>query len=268
MDTDAVLLVGHGTRNPLGTQQFLHLAHCVAQRIAPLPLEPAFLEIQQPDIATAISRLARQGVRRVAVVPLLLFAAGHAKQDIPHAIRQAARELELSPSLEFRQSPHLGCHPALVELSQRRFAQASVGLSPLPADQCGLILVGRGSSDAAAIGEMRQFVELRKGQPPTPPRTEVAFLDVAQPLLHNQLQAFSLSGLKRVFVQPHLLFNGELIAQLRRDVSAYQGKQNVEWIVTAALADECGTDSLATEHLLPAIVDRWKGCRATDSCCT
>src|SRR5687767_6427988 len=39
-----LLLIGHGTRSEAGTRQFLQLADHFARRIAPTPLEPAFLE--------------------------------------------------------------------------------------------------------------------------------------------------------------------------------------------------------------------------------
>src|SRR4051812_33042374 len=105
-----LLLVGHGTRSEIGTQQFLTLADSLAQRLFPLAVEPAFLEMQQPDIDAAIGRLLQRGITRLVTAPLLLFAAGHAKRDIPRQV-SAALVRRGRDHIEHVQAAHLGCHP-------------------------------------------------------------------------------------------------------------------------------------------------------------
>src|SRR3954454_17575598 len=81
-----VLLVGHGTRSATGIRQFFDIVERAAKVLAPVAVEPAFLELSQPDIDTAIGRLAMRGIERLVTLPLLLFAAEHVKQDIPHQV--------------------------------------------------------------------------------------------------------------------------------------------------------------------------------------
>src|SRR5438876_10639298 len=88
-----LLLIGHGTRSESGVRQFLEVADRVAEQAPDQIVEPAFLELAEPSIETAISRLGDRGARSFVTVPLLLFAAGHVKRDIPEAIRQAAASL-------------------------------------------------------------------------------------------------------------------------------------------------------------------------------
>ena len=52
-----LLLVGHGTRSAEGREQFLGLAESLRQRLKPLPVEPAFLELAQPTIDDAVGKL-------------------------------------------------------------------------------------------------------------------------------------------------------------------------------------------------------------------
>jgi sirohydrochlorin cobaltochelatase len=259
-----ILLVGHGTRSELGTRQYLALAASLAHRLAPLHLEPSFLELTQPDLDAAIGRLMDLGVKRLVTMPLLLFAAGHTKRDIPKQVREAL-DRRGGDDIHFVQTAHIGCHPAIVELSQRRMVNALVPRrDPGTADGRGhsrpytecLLLVGRGSRDESATAEMHEFARLRQlaGGGIT---TEIAFLAMARPLLHEQLAQVSGRGYRRVIVQPHLLFCGELLNSLKRQVSEVGGRcPNQEWIVVPPLADEPNTISQETDFLCDVIVDR------------
>src|SRR5438309_12008985 len=113
-----ILLVGHGTRSEVGTAQFLALADDLRASLRPTAVEPAFLELQQPAIDAAVEQLLAGGCQRIVTFPLLLFAAGHAKEDIPAAVASALARRGRNDVVQL-QAGHLGCHPALVELSAR-----------------------------------------------------------------------------------------------------------------------------------------------------
>ena len=84
-----LLLVGHGTRDDQGRSEFMRTAELVAQRAPHLFVEPCYLELARPAIGEGVQRLADRGAIRLTVSPLLLFRAGHAKCDIPFAVRHA-----------------------------------------------------------------------------------------------------------------------------------------------------------------------------------
>ena len=82
-------------------------------------------------------------------MPLLLFAAAHAKHDIPAAVQLAATAF---PELTTHQLPHLACHPLLLELSALRYRQSladaeKAGQKAIAASDTLLVLIGRGSLD-------------------------------------------------------------------------------------------------------------------------
>ena len=108
-----VLLVGHGTRDPRGTEQFFELAGELTKVLGRVPVRPALLEFQQPTIAQAWEALVAAGVEHIDVAPLLLFAAGHAKQDIPQAI-ETCRQSTPQVSCSFVRP--LSRHRSIVEL--------------------------------------------------------------------------------------------------------------------------------------------------------
>ena len=73
-----LLLVGHGTRDRIGLSEIGEFGAKVARRLRARPVELGFIELAEPTIGAALDRLVERGAARVCVVPLLLFAAGHA----------------------------------------------------------------------------------------------------------------------------------------------------------------------------------------------
>jgi sirohydrochlorin ferrochelatase len=128
-----------------------------------------------------------------------------------------------------------------------------------------LLLVGRGSHDDSATAEMHEFARLRQQgletaarQEPRPlVKVEVAFLAMAHPLLQKQLAKLVCQGYRRVIVQPHLLFYGELVESIERQVAEMAaGQPDTTWIVTPPLADLPGIVTRATESIQKVILDR------------
>ena len=196
---DGLLLVGHGTREEAGVAEFLAVAELVRQRTATL-VEPCFLELARPTIAEGVARLAERGARRITVVPVLLFAAGHAKRDIPLAVAETAvRFPSFLCGMPRRWNATTGC----VELSARRFREA-VGAAheaalnhAFDAAETLLVMVGRGSSDPSATAEMQRFSNLRRELTPVG-GLETCFVARQSPLL-----ADALSAGRRQRVPPH-----------------------------------------------------------------
>jgi sirohydrochlorin ferrochelatase len=88
-------------------------------------------------------------------------------------------------------------------------------------------------------------------------RTEVAFLAMARPMLHEQLAALGDSAARRVIVQPHLLFHGELVESLQQQVNqAARDFPQTDWMMTSTLADEAGIASVGCELLVRVVTDR------------
>jgi sirohydrochlorin cobaltochelatase len=257
-----LLLVGHGTRSAVGTQQYLALARSLAERLAPLAVEPAFLELQQPDIHAAVARLVSRGIHRLVTMPLLLFAAGHAKRDVPRQVTAALTRCG-QDQIEQIQAPHLGCHSAIVELSRRRMeeslfsTQAATGSrdAEIQLPSC-LLLVARGSQDDSAAAEMHDFARIRQQDMPEV-SIDVAFLAMARPLLGEKLTEIACRGYERVVVQPHFLFHGELVESIASQVADVAVQHpDQEWIVAPPLADNPDGVTSATEVIQKVILDR------------
>jgi sirohydrochlorin cobaltochelatase len=219
-DGEGVLLIGHGTRDQMGTDQFFQLGTLLAQRLEPVPVEPCLLELQTPTIGEAFARLVRRGAKRIHAAPLLLFSAGHAKTDIPNALAVCQAE---HPGVVWDQSRPLSRCPELISLSLRRLDE-TLALSNAAPTRSAFIMVGRGSHDPCAQTDMKlltQCVARRRSIA----RSATAFYAMATPKLPAVLaEVAACSDIDEVIIQPHLLFAGSIyqsimtmVSQARRD---------------------------------------------------
>jgi sirohydrochlorin cobaltochelatase len=251
-----LLLVGHGTRSSRGADEFLKLADLVGGRLPGVTVEPGFLELTEPTIHQGLSRLVKRGARHVVVVPLLLFAAGHAKRDIPAAALAAASEL--GAEVTFSHASHLGCGAKIVQLSRQRFTESLQGRPDVPAERTCLLLVGRGSHDHSATAEMHHFARHLSAHASSRLTISVAFIAMARPAISDVLPQLAKENWQRNVVQPHLLFHGELYEELGQQVqAAAAANPEQEWILTPYLAEGIGVASPAGDLLADAILERF-----------
>ena len=83
-------------------------------RAGSLPhVEPAFLELGQPDLAGAVARLVEQGVNKVVVLPYFLTLGTHLERDLPRLIQDIAFNYK---DLDISSTPPLDGHPALIQI--------------------------------------------------------------------------------------------------------------------------------------------------------
>jgi sirohydrochlorin cobaltochelatase len=240
-----VLVVGHGTADTVGEAETHAVAAAVAALLPDLPVELGFLEVIGPTIAEALARLAARGCRDVVAAPLLLFAAGHAKRDVPEAIAEGAR----AHGLRVRQADPFGCIGEIAELSRTRRREALAGLVAVPAAETVLVMIGRGSSDPGAVAQLREFAEASLTADPAgrPRRIEFGFVAAAHPRLDEALVAAgdpADAAVRRIVVQPHLLFRGHVEEQVTAAV--HRGRDmrpDLEWVQVGRL----GADPLVAK---------------------
>ena len=109
----AVCLIGHGSRDPDATQEFLALVEMFQTHDPTRIVECGFLEFAQPIDPAGARPLRRARSHHVVVLPGMLMAAGHAKNDIPSEIHEARQR---HPNVSFHYGRHLHLHPKIIEL--------------------------------------------------------------------------------------------------------------------------------------------------------
>jgi sirohydrochlorin ferrochelatase len=129
----AVVLLGHGSREPAARQYFLDLAEAVAEPSGSEIVEPAFLELCGPSFAETMATCAAHGAERVVVVPVFLHPGRHVVRDVPRLVDEARAAY---PRMEVLLAASLGDHPELRPLVTdlvRRALAASTAPTPEPA---------------------------------------------------------------------------------------------------------------------------------------
>src|ERR671916_35952 len=136
----ALLIVGHGSRDPRGAREFHELVSLLRKRTPILPIEGGFIELSRPPISECVNRLVEKGAREISAVPLMLLAAGHAKDDIPATL---VREKTSRPDLDFHYGRALGIRPELLALMDDKI---STVVREKEKEETAVLIVGRGSS--------------------------------------------------------------------------------------------------------------------------
>ena len=112
----AIVLFGHGSRDPLWRLPMETVATRLRTLAPGVPVRCAFLELEQPDLGTAVGELVAAGASDITIVPLFLGAGRHAREDLPELVRlmQAAR-----PDVRFVLQRPVGEDDRLLDLIAR-----------------------------------------------------------------------------------------------------------------------------------------------------
>jgi sirohydrochlorin cobaltochelatase len=217
----ALLIVGHGSRDPRGAQEFHELVALLRARDAGLKVEGGFIELSRPPISECVERLVGAGAREISAVPLMLLAAGHAKDDIPATL---VREKMSHPEVNFHYGRALGIRPELLELMDGRVSAV------VPEDErekTAVLVVGRGSSDPDANSDLAKIARLfYEGRPY--PMVETAFVSLAPPSVPEALERCERLGVRRVVVFSYFLFTGVLEERIREQCEAFGAESGLE----------------------------------------
>jgi sirohydrochlorin cobaltochelatase len=209
-----VMICGHGSRSQSVVDEFATLAEKLP---AYLPddwlCDYGYLEFANPVIRDGLDTLREAGCDRILAVPGMLFAAMHAKNDIPTVLNTYAAKHGVQVSY----GRELGVDPKMIAAAAGRIqdavesANAEHGDLPL-AETC-LVVIGRGASDPDANGNVAKIARmLQEGMGFG--WAEVGYSGVTFPLVEPCLQHVARLPYSRVIVFPYFLFSGILIDRI------------------------------------------------------
>ncbi len=214
---DAVVLMGHGSRDPASADEFLALTDAVAATapLSELQVEPGWLEFAGGTVRSiqeAFARCVDGGAERIAAVPLILFAAGHGSADMPAQVRLAQQRY---PSADIRMADLVGIDDGLLACQAERVHEATRALAPLPVEQSAVLLVTSGSKSREANADAFKAARLLADHVDAG-IVEVAFLRLARPFVQDAIQRCVRFGARRVVVVPLFLNTGLLARRVPR----------------------------------------------------
>ncbi len=211
MEKLGIMVCGHGSRNRLAVEEFAKVAEGLRAAMPEYPVEYGYLEFANPVIHVGLDKLREQGVTRVLAVPGMLFAAGHAKNDIPAVLNAYAAKHD---GFTIEYGKELGIDAKMMQAAGARIQQAIDGAeSEVPLHETMLVVVGRGASDPDANSNVSKVTRMLWegfgfGW------AETFYSGVTFPLVEPGLRHAAKLGFRRIVVFPYFLFTGVLVNRI------------------------------------------------------
>jgi sirohydrochlorin cobaltochelatase len=208
-----VMVCGHGSRSQAAVDEFAVLATRLRDHFPDWPVEYGYLEFANPLIRDGLDRLREAGCDRILAVPGMLFAAMHAKNDIPTVLNTYAAQ----NGLTIQYGRELAVDPKMVAAAGERVREAvdsaNTEHGEIPLAETCLVVIGRGASDPDANANVCKITRLLwEGMGFG--WAETGYSGVTFPLVEPCLERATKLGFKRVIVFPYFLFTGILIDRI------------------------------------------------------
>lgn len=258
----ALLVVGHGSRDAAAAAEFDRLVALIGALVPGTPVGAGYLELAEPHVDDAVDALVAGGATDIVAVPVVLFGAGHLKDDGPAVLGRARRR---HPHVRFRLARDLGTHPAVLAVAEDRAratgihrpaaAAASTAPESEPPDaDAAVVLVGRGSTDPDACAEMVKLARLLEDGRGLG-HVEAAFAAMSRPDVEGALERCSRLGARRIAVVPLFLFAGVLVERVGERARRWAaGHPDVEVVVGGHLGPDARLAALVAERHREAVV--------------
>ena len=206
-----VMVCGHGSRDEQAITEFESVAAGIRERLPRYDVESGFLEFATPVIRDGLDKLHARGNGLCLAVPGMLFAAGHAKNDIPSVLNTFEAQ---HPEMEIRYARELGIDDRLIRAAGDRIREAlDAAGDEVPLHETMLVVVGRGASDPDANSNVAKVMRMLWegfgfgwG--------ETAYSGVTFPLVEPALEHAARLGYRRIVVFPYFLFTGVLVKRI------------------------------------------------------
>jgi sirohydrochlorin cobaltochelatase len=243
MSGTAVLLCGHGSRDPEAIEEFERAAAALRPRLPEFDFATGYLEFARPTIRDGLALLAGRGAQRILAIPGMLFAASHVKNDLPWEMNSFIAE---NPGIDVRLGRDLGIDSKLLQAAADRIATAAD--SRIPRSETLLVVVGRGTNDPDANSNISKLARmLWEGMGLG--WAEVAFSGVAHPRVDAALMRAATLGFRRIIVFPYFLFTGVLVKRIYAQTDTVAALfREIEFVKAQYLRDH--------ERVLDAFRDR------------
>jgi sirohydrochlorin cobaltochelatase len=237
MTGTAVLICGHGSRDPEAIAEFELVAAALRPRLPQFDFATGYLEFARPTIRDGLAALTARGARQILAIPGMLFAASHVKNDLPWEMNTFIAD---NPGIDVRLARDLSIDPKLLRAAAERIAAAEPDGSAIPRTETLLVVVGRGTNDPDANSNISKLARmLWEGMGFG--WAETAFSGVAHPRVDIALARAARLGFRRIIVFPYFLFTGVLVKRIyaQTDETAHLFPE-VEFVKALYLRDHPG----------------------------
>jgi precorrin-8X/cobalt-precorrin-8 methylmutase len=217
----AICLIGHGSRDPEGVQEFLTLSQKIHEKEFCDIVEPGFLEFSKPTAAKALSACKRNGVNNIIILPGILFSGEHTQRDIPRAAKEL---LKNHPGSNLIFAKPLATHPKVIEACQKRIEkEEKKSPKPFSRSETLFMTIGHGSRDTSFNSEVEKVLS-KLGEKMGFSKTTTFFAGISHGSLEDLQKNFSLQEFRRVILMPFFLFSGVWVKRIYTLAETFQSK--------------------------------------------
>ncbi len=206
---ETILLVGHGSRDINGNKEIEQFSEQWRAQHPDWNIEVCYIEFADTLLDEGFDKAAKNA-SRVLVIPLILNAAGHVKMEIPEHLEKARQR---HPDVEFIYGKNLGVSMTILTSVKRQLLNVMDSMAMPDPKTTGVIILGRGSSDKVANGEVaklaRWVFEEREHE-----LVDIAFTGITYPRLETVVQRQVKLGMTQIAILPYYLFTGTLITRI------------------------------------------------------
>lgn len=255
----SIVVAAHGSRDPAALHEVETLLALMRKQVPGRTIIHGYLEFALPTIDDAVRAVVEGGAERVVMLPALLLAATHAKNDMPGELALLKRKY---PDVSFHFGAPTDLHPLLLRLAQQRIVQAEA-LSERTvrrADSC-LVVVGRGTTDPDAnsdVSKLARMLEEGMGFG----ASYVCYAGTAEPGLADGLRRAARLGCERTVVFPYFLFDGLLVKRIHAAADDLRARHPELEVLKAGYL---GVDDAVAQVFLERAREGFEG-RATMNC--
>ena len=207
--TETILLVGHGSRDSNGNKEIDKFAKKWKAMNPDWRIEVCFIEFADVLLDQGFDNAAKDATR-VFVIPLILNAAGHVKMEIPEHLAKARQR---HTAVEFIYGKHLGVSMEMLAVIKRSLTQTLALMAMPDPKTTGVIILGRGSSDKLANGEVAKLARWLQEETGHE-LVDIAFTGITYPRLETVVQRQVKLGVTQIAILPYYLFTGTLITRI------------------------------------------------------
>ncbi len=211
---EAVIYIGHGSRNATANNEFVHFIKEVMTEVSEPIQAYGFLELEKPSIKEAVEECILKGATEIKVIPVLLLSGIHVTVDIPNELKALEEEY---PFLTVIYGRPLGVDDLMVDILLKRINEKS------SSESRGILLVGHGSREPEAgveFEEIRRKVESESKSP-----IFTCYLKAQEPAFSVELEKQVKGDYQQLVVLPFLLFKGGFISKMSGEISSVNNSE-------------------------------------------
>ena len=119
-----IIVLAHGSKIISGTEDLHKIVDMVREIGRYDVVEAAFLQLASPSLSESIKKFTQRRIKKIVIMPLLLFSGNHVLKDIPRTIEA---ERAVYPDVTFVMTKNIGPDMRIAQIAHERIQEVLNG---------------------------------------------------------------------------------------------------------------------------------------------